>query len=186
VYKRGYRFTIPITLPSPPLRLEQARPVAYENLRVLTVSPPRLAILPLLSGPDVPPALGVEIAESTIQRLSRMRVPIALLMARDSVFAMAAEGATALQTGTALKAQLALAGSITALPTHLRIRVEMIRVADGVQLWIDDFLVPRAGISVETEAARRVAIAIRSRAAMHSGLDDAPEIDSEEMIRRRA
>lgn len=189
VYKRGYRFTIPTTLPSPTRRLEQVRPVPHENLHLLPASLPRLAVLPLLSGKEVPLDLGTEVAEATILQLSRLRTPAASLLARDSVFALAAGGATALETGLALNAHLALAGSVTALPTHLRIRVEMIRIADAVQLWIEDFLVPRTALLAETEAARRIVTAICSRSTIHCIPEDASAPDSEEIrneIRRRA
>jgi DNA-binding winged helix-turn-helix (wHTH) protein/TolB-like protein len=204
IYKRGYRFTIPIALSPLPRRLEPLRPgppnreperaiecqFDWEKNRPVEqrlsrpANLPRLAVLPLVPGPGVPPSLGMEIAEATILRLSQARTPAALLLARDSVFALAASGATAHQAGVALDAHLALAGSVTALPTHVRIRTEMIRVADAVELWMEDFLVPRdAGRGVEAEAARRIVGGFRSRWAMHFSGEETAETAPVELQR---
>jgi len=167
VYKRGYRFALPLKTPSPPLRLETVPTSHIERPIFRPIALPRLAVLPLIARAGVAPSLGVEIAETTILKLSRMRHQTVALLARDSVFSLAAAGVTAHQAGSALDANLALAGSITAIPTHLRIRVEMIRVSDAVQLWVEDFLVLRDG-NADVEAARRIAVGVRSRCAAYA------------------
>jgi DNA-binding winged helix-turn-helix (wHTH) protein len=169
VYKRGYRFALPLEQPSPPRRFSTISPLSPEKPTLRPANLPRLAILPLATGPGVPATLGVEIAEMTLMRLARMRSQTVALLARDSVFSLAAAGATARQVGAELDAHLALAGNVTVLPTHLRVRVEMIRVADAVQLWIEDFLVLRNGVQdADVEAAKRIGAGVRSRCAAFS------------------
>ncbi len=126
VYKRGYRL------------VAEVRPIEPRSGDIL----PRLAIPPFATGFGVPEYLGTAIAEETIARLSNLPQPLAAILARDSVFALARAGRTAQQIGEALKADLVLAGALRAFPSHLRLRVEMIRVQDGIQVWVEDLLVP--------------------------------------------
>jgi DNA-binding winged helix-turn-helix (wHTH) protein/tetratricopeptide (TPR) repeat protein len=161
VYKRGYRFTLPVeqvsveTLSTAKSRVGTGRQVA--RMRSL----PRLAILPFKTLPGVPEFFGPGIAEETMLRLSRARHASAEVMARDSVFTLAAQGQTAQDVGKTLHADLALTGAIVALPLHFRVRAEMIRVSDAVQLWVEDFLVPRGLLAyVDARMAKRVAARI--------------------------
>jgi DNA-binding winged helix-turn-helix (wHTH) protein len=147
IYKRGYRFTLPVIRTGPDsdsrqfsAAMQTDRP---ERRIARPASLPRLAILPFATAEDVPVLLGTGIAEETMIRLSHTHSPVVEMMARDSVFHLAARGASAQEVGAALGADLVLAGWITPLPLHFRLRIEMIRVADAIQLWIEDFLVPR-------------------------------------------
>ncbi len=73
----------------------------------------------------------------------------------DSVFALAQREQTAQQIGEALKADLVLTGSLRALPAHYRLRMEMIRIEDGTQIWVEDVLVAKnliAGLEAELMA----------------------------------
>jgi DNA-binding winged helix-turn-helix (wHTH) protein/tetratricopeptide (TPR) repeat protein len=135
VYKRGYRFTAEVRRPGDP---------AQEAL-------PRLAILPFVAGYAVPEHLGQAIAEETLARLANLHPPVASVLARDSVFELARRGFTAQQVGEQLKADLALTGTLRSLPGHLRLRVEMIQVETGTQLWVEDMLAPQ-GIAAEVES----------------------------------
>ncbi|HET7102486.1 MAG TPA: winged helix-turn-helix domain-containing protein [Terracidiphilus sp.] len=141
VYKRGYRFSA-------------------STKQVVTSHPPaqpRLAIMPFAEGEHVPEHLGTVAAEETITRLISSRsVPVTVL-ARDSVFALAGQGLNAHEVGRRLTADLVLTGALRALPAHLRLRTEMIRVEDGAQIWVEDMLVPSARIAgVEAELADRL------------------------------
>ena len=81
------------------------------------------------------------------------------MLARDSVFTLVRRGLTAQQTGEALHADLVLAGAISALPMHFRLRIEMIRVSDGTQIWVEDVLVRRdlvAGVESELVELPRI------------------------------
>lgn len=127
VYKRGYRFTAEL----------------LGTERTHSAPAPRLAILPFDTEFGVPEHLGGHIAEEAMLHLIRIRPAIAVVLARDSVFTLARQNMSAQQTGLALKADLAVAGTIRALPGQYRLRVELIRVSDNAQLWVEDLLVTR-------------------------------------------
>jgi DNA-binding winged helix-turn-helix (wHTH) protein/predicted Zn-dependent protease len=151
LYKRGYRFTAGV----------RTRGGAHQD------APPRLAILPFTTGYGVPEHLGPVIAEEAMARLSSARPAVVSILARDSVFTLARRGLTAQQTGEALYADLVLVGAITALLMHFRLRIEMISIADGTQIWVEDVLVRRdlvAGVELE----------LVDRLAFRLGAEDAP------------
>ena len=141
LYKRGYRFVANVrTNESPGNRL------------------PRLAILPFTTGLGVPDHLGPVVAEEAMVRLTSIHPAVVSVLARDSVFTLARRGLTAQQTGESLHADLTMAGTINALPMHFRLRIEMIRVADGAQVWVEDVLVRRdVTAGLESELASRLA-----------------------------
>ncbi len=180
VYKRGYRFTAAV--------------------HVLGDGPggmlPRLAILPLAAGFGVPDHLGSAIAEETMARLTNLRPAPASVLAQDSVFTLAARGLTALETGQALNADLVLAGTLRALPRHYRLRAEMIRVADGTQIWVEDLLVERDRIAgPETELIDRLSfrlsstmpseLSLRGRAGESLSISAAAEPEPARALERR-
>jgi DNA-binding winged helix-turn-helix (wHTH) protein/tetratricopeptide (TPR) repeat protein len=147
VYKRGYRLVAEVR------RLDDS---GGHKLA-------RLAILPFATGRGVDLHLGAAIADETIARLSNAREPLASMVARDSVFTLAARGLTAQQTGQALHADLVMAGSLQAFVSHLRLRVEMIRVSDGIQIWAEDLLVGSNGIAaLESDLAARLDFRLQS------------------------
>jgi TolB-like protein len=118
---------------------------------------PRLAIMPFVTGHTVPEHLGPVIAEETITRLSGAPEPVVSVLARDSIFTLAQHGYSAQQVGAKLKADLVLAGTLRTLTSHFRLRVEMIRVADGTQIWVEDLLVPHNRIAgLETELVQQL------------------------------
>jgi len=141
VYKRGYRFTAQVRLPG-------SAPAT-----VL----PRLAIVPFETGYGVPEYLGPAIAEETMARLTAAPHPIVSVLARDSIFTLAGRGLAAQQIGESLQAGFVLTGTLRSLPSHIRMRAEMIRVEDGVQIWIEDLLVDRNRIAgPEAELVNRL------------------------------
>ncbi|MBS1801981.1 MAG: winged helix-turn-helix domain-containing protein [Acidobacteria bacterium] len=143
VYKRGYRISVvvagrPDDVPEPP---------------------PRLAIMPFSVDQNVPGYLGSAIAEETISLLTADRFAPAYVLARDSAFSLSGRGMTAHQVGEALQADLVLTGTLRMLPTHFRLRAEMIRVSDGTQIWVEDMLVAQArSADLESELANRLFI----------------------------
>ncbi|MGA3135681.1 MAG: winged helix-turn-helix domain-containing protein [Terracidiphilus sp.] len=141
VYKRGYRFSAEVT-----------------RHGAATVSAlPRLAVLPFAAAYTLPEHLGPIIAEETIARLTNAPHPVVSVLARDSVFTLASRGLTAHQIGETLKADLVLTGTLRELPSHFRLRAEMIRVEDGAQLWVEDLLVPQSQIAgLESELVERL------------------------------
>ena len=141
VYKRGYRL------------LAEVRPIHQSSANVL----PRLAIAPFTSEFGVPKHLGIAVAEEAIARLCNASQPLAFVLARDSVFALALRGLSAQQIGASLHADLVLAGTLRAFISHFRLRLEMIRVVDGVQIWVEDILVERDKIAgLESDLASRL------------------------------
>ena len=139
VYKRGYRFTA---------ELSREGEAAQEAL-------PRLAIMPFQTGTGIPRHLGLAVAEEAVVRLTRQRPAIAAILARDSVFTLANRGLTAQQVGEKLKASVVLTGTLKALPGNYRLRVEMVRIADGSQIWVEDLLVTQSRIAgLEAELVR--------------------------------
>lgn len=140
IYKRGYRLTA------------EVRPAGKAPR-----SEPRLAIPPFVTDPGVPGHLGPAIAEETIARLSNSPAAGVKVLARDSCFALATRGLTAVEIGRTLDADLVLAGTMRTLPCHFRLRAEMIRVADGVQIWVEDMLVDRErSVAIETDLVERL------------------------------
>ncbi|MGC9158091.1 MAG: winged helix-turn-helix domain-containing protein [Terracidiphilus sp.] len=127
VYKRGYRFAAEIIR-----HPGAAFPV-----------PLRLAVAPFVARTFVPDHLGTAIAEETIASLSRVNCPDFAVLARDSVFNLALRRLTAQQLGRELQADLVLTGTLQAFVSHYRLRAEMIRVEDGVQIWVEDLLAPQ-------------------------------------------
>jgi tetratricopeptide (TPR) repeat protein len=120
-------------------------------------------ILPFVTGYNVPDHLGLAVAEEMIGRLSRLAHPTVAVLARDSSFALAGAKQTAQQTGQMLNADFAICGSLSALATHFRLRAEMIRVADGVQIWAEDMLVPQSRIAcLEFELVERLLVRLNS------------------------
>lgn len=130
IYKRGYRFITPVRM-------------VAENVTAF----PRLAILPFATGPYVAAHLGSAVAEEIVAGMTAMQPQVVSVVARDSVFTLAGRGATALQVGEELGADLALTGTLLALPLHLRLRAEMIRIGDGTQIWVEDLLVKREQVA---------------------------------------
>lgn len=155
VYKRGYRFLSELLAPE------------HNH----SVSVPRIAILPFATEFGVLEHLGGHVAEEAMIRLASIRPPVADLMARDSVFTLARRGLTAHQVGQAIKADLALTGTIRALPAHYRIRAELIRIADGTQVWVEDALVERGRPeALEHELANQLLFRLTSTSTGSSGL----------------
>jgi DNA-binding winged helix-turn-helix (wHTH) protein/tetratricopeptide (TPR) repeat protein len=147
VYKRGYRLAAEVR------RMDDGGATGL----------PRLAIMPFSTEFNVEPYLGSAIAEETISHFARQRLAPAQILARDSVFTLAAGGRTAQQIGQALQADLVLTGTVRALPAHFRLRAEMIRVADATELWTEDMLVPQSRIAgIESELAQRLLVRLNS------------------------
>lgn len=141
VYKRGYRLSAEI----------QKREADSPEGR------PRLVIMPFAVDVNVPVYLGPAIAEDAIALLTSDQLGPVHVMARDSAFSLSARGMTAHQVGEALQADLVLTGTLRSLPSHFRLRVEMIRVADGTQIWVEDMLVSQdRAAGIESELANRL------------------------------
>ena len=141
VYKRGYRLSAEV----------QEREFEPPEGR------PRLVIMPFAVDVNVPVYLGAAIAEEAIALITGDQFAPVHVLARDSAFSLSARGMTAHQVGEALEADLVLTGTLRSLPSHFRLRAEMIRVADGTQIWVEDMLVSQArATGLESELANRL------------------------------
>lgn len=141
VYKRGYRLSVEV---------QKREPETPEERQ-------RLVIMPFAVDANVPGYLGPAIAEETIALLTADQLVPIHVLARDSAFSLAARGMTAHQVGEALEADQVLTGTLRSMASHYRLRAEMIRVADGTQIWVEDMLVPQArATGLETELANRL------------------------------
>lgn len=126
LYKRGYRIGGAVR------RVSQSP----------DLPPPRIALMPFNCGPHVAKDLGEAIADESTALLTRMGCGLEIL-ARDSVFNLAADGLLAHEIGVELGAEFVLTGTILGLPLDYRLRAEMIRVASGAQIWVEDILIRR-------------------------------------------
>ncbi|HZP05158.1 MAG TPA: winged helix-turn-helix domain-containing protein [Terracidiphilus sp.] len=149
VHKRGFRFSA------------ETMPLESQVLEAL----PRLAILPFTTGFGVPEHLGPAIADEAADRLRAATSAFALVLARDSVSVLAGRGLAPRQIGEMLKADFVLAGDLHLVSSQYRLRVRMIRVTDGSEVWVEDRLVDRARlVQLETELARMIALRISGAA----------------------
>jgi len=148
IYKQGYKLSVatPATTDA-----QESKPL------------PRLTILPFATEFGVPEYLGTHTAEEAMTLLVHMDPPLVITLARDSVFTLARRGLSALEVGRLLQADLALAGTIRTLPGHYRFRIELIRVADGAQVWVEDMLIEHGRTDgLESELARQLLFHLRA------------------------
>lgn len=159
VYKRGYRLSA------------EVREREFESPE----ERPRLVIMPFAVDVNVPVYLGSAIAEEAIALITGDQFAPVHVLARDSAFSLSARGMTAHQVGEALQADLVLTGTLRSLPSHFRLRAEMIRVADGTQIWVEDMLVSQArATGLESELANRLFVRLSTHdwsAGKRSGSD---------------
>lgn len=156
VYKRGYRFVASVQ--------SQAEAGAGPL--------PRLAILPFATGYGVPAHLGPAVAEETVTRVTNSLGAQVATVARESVFTLARRGLTAQEVGKALKADLVVTGTLRALVDQYRLRVEMIRVADGTQIWVEDILTTQDRVAgLETALMDRLTFRLGGAAKDTAGKD---------------
>jgi transcriptional regulator HilA, main transcriptional regulator of SPI1 len=140
IYKRGYRLAGPVRQ-----RSTQARPVL------------RVAIMPFSTGHNIPEHLGAGVAEEITSRLTACAPSWITVVSRDSVFTLSRRGISGAQVGKILEADLVLAGTLLSMPTHYRLRVEMIRVHDGTQIWVEDIVAASAElIDLESRIMQRL------------------------------
>jgi DNA-binding winged helix-turn-helix (wHTH) protein/tetratricopeptide (TPR) repeat protein len=128
VYKQGYRLTAAVECDA-----------EGQSARL-----PRLAIVPFSCGPNVAEHIGAAVAEDATATLTAARPPMFSMLARDSAFALAARGKSAMEVAEALGADLVVTGTVQLTGLHYRLRMEMVRVQDGTQIWVEDVLVPEA------------------------------------------
>jgi DNA-binding winged helix-turn-helix (wHTH) protein/tetratricopeptide (TPR) repeat protein len=171
VYKRGYRFSAEVCA----------------GADAAAGALPRLAMMPFVAEFGVPEHLGSAIAEETMARMSAVRHPAISLLAQDSIFTLARRGFSALEVGVTHNADIVLAGTLRALPAHYRLRAEMIRVADGTQLWVEDVLVERSRIAgLELELVNRLLFRLNAGGLSLAASAEPAPTDHNDSSRREA
>jgi DNA-binding winged helix-turn-helix (wHTH) protein/tetratricopeptide (TPR) repeat protein len=170
IYKRGYRLSGPV------------HQHGKENR-----SSVRLAIVPFAAGYNVAEHLGAAVADEITSRLTEISPPGVSVLARNSVFTLARRGLTAVQVGEALHADLVLAGTLLAMPTLYRLRIEVIRVEDGTQIWVEDALAAHGRLhELETRIVQRLLLRLGADGSAASWPSDRepPRPDAYEMYLR--
>ncbi len=171
IYKRGYRLSVEVRKSEPEMQGRR----------------PRLVIMPFSVEMNVPVYLGSSIAEETISLLTTDQLAPVQVLARDSSFSLAGRGMTAHQVGEALHADLVLAGTLRSMPSHFRLRAEMIRVADGTQIWVEDMLVSQTrAAGLESELANRLFFRLSTYDSFLSRRSGAATIKTEHPADREA
>ena len=138
---------------------------AQELTETASAELPHVAVLPLVTEFGVAEYLGAAVTEGVIKLLDRRRPAVCTLAARESVATLARRGLATLDVGREMRADMVLTGTLRALPTHHRMRAEMIRVEDGRPLWTEDVLVERSNpAGLEAQLARLISLRLEDGA----------------------
>jgi DNA-binding winged helix-turn-helix (wHTH) protein/tetratricopeptide (TPR) repeat protein len=170
VYKRGYRLAIPVRHHG----TEKPAPI-------------RVAILPFAAGHNVPDLLGAAVADEITTRLTEIAPAAISVLARDSVFTLAQRGLTAAQVGETLHADLVMAGTLLAMPTQYRLRVEFIRVEDETQIWVEDAIAAHGRLpELEARIVQRLLfrLGVDTNGGKGNPVSDPPRGDAYELFLR--
>jgi TolB-like protein/Tfp pilus assembly protein PilF len=166
VPRRGYRFIgtvggsngLRVTSPtSPATILPQTQSDAIRTVQ-------RLAVLPFIntSGDPRIDYLVEGITESIINSLSSL--PQLLVMSRSTVFRYKGRALDAQAVGNELGVDAVLAGHVTVSGNHLLISVELVDVANGWQLWGENYdRESEAIFDVQDQIAKQISSALRLR-----------------------
>ena len=123
-----------------------------------------VAILPFVNDTKDPNAeyLSDGITESIINSLSQL--PNLRVMSRNASFRFKSSNMDAVEAGRNLNVGAVLTGRLVALDNRLVIRTELIKVADGSQLWGDEYNSSVTDIfSVQDEVSRKISQSLRVR-----------------------
>jgi hypothetical protein len=100
------------------------------------------------------------------------------LISNDSIAALSRLGLSATAVGRELGADFALTGTIARIFGNYRVRAELVRVADAVQLWVEELLVrSEPGRRDQLPQAASALMAQRAEARIR-GAHLCPSIDS--------
>jgi len=165
VPRRGYRFigTVRgtnghgVAPATPPATLQQTQSQAIRTVQ-------RLAVLPFInaSGDAKIEYLVEGITESIINSLSSL--PQLLVMSRSTIFRYKRRALDAQIVGKELGVDAVLVGNVTVSRSRLLIRVELVDVANGWQLWGESYdRASEAIFDVQDEIAKQISTALRLR-----------------------
>ena len=123
-----------------------------------------VAILPFVNDTKDPNAeyLSDGITESIINSLSQL--PNLRVMSRNAAFRFKSSGMDPLEAGRTLNVGAVLTGRLVTLDDRLVIKTELIKVADGSQIWGDEYNSSVTDIfSVQDEVSRKISQSLRLR-----------------------
>ena len=171
VPNQGFRFTNDVQV------LAEAQPAAL----------PHIAMLPLVTEFGVAEYLGIAVTEGAMDRLARRKPAVCTLAAEESVATLARRGLSAVEIGRAMHADMVLTGSLRVLPTHHRMRAEMIDVENGLPIWTEDVIVERSRVAgLETELARLISFRLEGESVTISASAEHDEAEADEPVHREA
>ncbi len=129
-----------------------------------TLEATALVVLPfqVLAGGEDLSYLGVGVADALITRLANVRE----IRVRPTSAVLRYESRTAdvQEIGRALKASNVLSGTIQKAGERFRVRVQLVRVADGAPIWGEDYDLARADLfSLQDAIAERATAALKVR-----------------------
>lgn len=129
-------------------------------------SPPinSVAILPFVNDTKDPNAeyLSDGLTESIINSLSQL--PNLKVMSRNAAFRFKGSNQDPVEAGRSLNVGAVLTGRLIKLDDRLVIKTELIKVADGSQLWGTEYNSPRDDIfSIQDEVSRKISQSLRLR-----------------------
>ena len=154
-------------------RFQSARDVAFDLRRVdstssssraATTAFDSIAVLPFENESRDPDAeyLSDGITETIISKLSQ--IPNLQVMARSTVFRYKKQAVDPQEVGKALKVRLVLHGRVSQRGDALLVRTELIKVADGTQIWGERYHKKSADLfEIEEEIAREISEKLRIR-----------------------
>lgn len=168
VPRRGYRFVADVREVKDeragPAREEVGEPPARARADVSTPAPTTLAVLPLLntSGDPNLEYLSDGITEGIINTLSKL--PQLKVLARSTMFRFKLPDLDPLEVGRQLDADALLTGRILLIKEELIIKLELINIKEGSQIWGEQYRGKSADIfEVQEEISQEVSGKLKLR-----------------------
>ncbi|HEX8845506.1 MAG TPA: winged helix-turn-helix domain-containing protein [Pyrinomonadaceae bacterium] len=166
VSKRGYRFVAAVRKFKDERSdsVEEKESEAYAKAGISGVATPTLAVLPLLNVSDDPNLeyLSDGITESTINSLSKL--PQLKVLARSTMFRFKHVDIDPVEVGRQLNAHALLTGRILQINEELIIKLELINIKEGSQIWGEQYKRKSADIfEVQEEISQEVSGKLKLR-----------------------
>jgi TolB-like protein/Tfp pilus assembly protein PilF len=157
--KRGYRFIAPVEEVRPEVISTSTTPATINETAIKTQDniTTSLAVLPFVNATDDPRAdfLSEGIAESIINQLSQ--IPHLRVMARSTATRYNSQEIDARDVGKELGVCAVLVGRLLRVEDRLIIRTELVDVANGWQLWGEQFRCDTSDLlNLENEIAEQI------------------------------